>query len=61
MLDREYYQAWLDAGARSTEDRCRERKEQLLATHEPEPISPDLDRALTEIVAAAKKDLTRGG
>jgi trimethylamine--corrinoid protein Co-methyltransferase len=57
LLDRRYYQAWLDAGAPDTESRCRERKHEILRTHAPEPISPELDRALGEIVEAAKRDL----
>jgi trimethylamine--corrinoid protein Co-methyltransferase len=55
LLDRQYYQGWLDGGALSTEDRCRERKEKILKTHQPEPSSPELARALDEIVAAAKR------
>ncbi len=53
LLDREYCDTWRDAGAMSTEERCRQRKEEILATHEPEPFSADLERALDEIVAAA--------
>lgn len=59
ILDREYYQTWLDNGAASTEDRCRQRKEEILAKHQPEPIVDDLDRALDEIVLAAQSELSR--
>jgi trimethylamine--corrinoid protein Co-methyltransferase len=59
LLDREYYDAWLDEGALSTEERCRQRKEEILATHEPEPIPEDLSRALDEVVDAAKRHLLR--
>ncbi|HUU27982.1 MAG TPA: trimethylamine methyltransferase family protein [archaeon] len=57
LLDREYYQAWLDNGAVSLEERCRERKEEIITSHEPEPVQPDLDRALDEIVSSAKREL----
>jgi len=57
LLDRQYYQAWLDAGARGTEERCRLRKEEILRTHKPAPLPADLDRAIGRIVAAAKKEL----
>ncbi len=57
VLDRDYYEAWRDAGAPSTEQRCRARREELLATHEPEPLPEDLDRALTEIITAAEQEL----
>jgi trimethylamine--corrinoid protein Co-methyltransferase len=57
ILNREYYQAWHDAGAVSAEERCRERKRQILKTHRPEPVSPDVDRELDRIVAAARRHL----
>ena len=57
LLDREYYDTWLEQGATSMEERCRQRKEEVLGHHEPEPISEDLERALDEIVTAAKRDL----
>lgn len=59
LLDRDYYQAWLDAGATSMQERCRARKEEILRTHTPEPVSPELDRALDEIVTAARQELNR--
>lgn len=57
LLDRSFYQAWLETGARSMEDRCREQKEHLLKTHTVEPVSKDLDKTLDQIVRAARKDL----
>jgi len=58
LLDREYYQAWLDAGATGMEDRCKAETQRILAEHTPEPITEDLDRALDEIVAKARNALT---
>jgi trimethylamine---corrinoid protein Co-methyltransferase len=57
ILDRQYYQAWLDDGARDTASRCRARKEALLAEHQCEPLAPDLARALDAIAAAARRHL----
>jgi trimethylamine--corrinoid protein Co-methyltransferase len=57
LLDRSFYSAWREAGALSTEDRCRQRKQDLLRTHQPEPLSAELAQAVDEIVAAAKKHL----
>jgi len=57
LLDREYYQAWLDAGAQSTEDRCRAETRRILAEHEAEPMPPDLEKAVTGILASAKQEL----
>jgi trimethylamine--corrinoid protein Co-methyltransferase len=56
LLDREYYQGWVDKGKLSTEERCRQRKEEILRTHQPEPIPADLAAALDEIVIAAKRE-----
>ena len=57
VLDRQFYQAWADAGATDTEQRCIRRRKDLLITHEVEPVSADLDAALTEICDAARRDL----
>jgi trimethylamine--corrinoid protein Co-methyltransferase len=57
LLDRDYYQAWLDKGRLSMEDRCRERKRHILSTHTPEPISDELAKALDGIVQAAQLEL----
>jgi len=58
LLDREYYQAWLDRGAVSMEERCRQRKQEILRTHKPEPLPVDVKSAIDEIVAAARSELS---
>ncbi len=57
LLDREFYQAWKDAGAAASEERCRRRKEDILANHRPEPLPSDLDRAISAVVDAARRHL----
>jgi trimethylamine--corrinoid protein Co-methyltransferase len=57
ILDRQFYQAWKDGGSQSMEERCRERKEQILRDHRPEPIAPEVDRAIKEIVESARHEL----
>jgi trimethylamine--corrinoid protein Co-methyltransferase len=57
VLDRQFYQAWADAGATDTEQRCTQRVQTLLAEHEVEPVSPELDAELAGIVAAAHREL----
>lgn len=57
LLDREYYNAWLTAGADSMEDRCGRRKEEIISNHTAVPVSDELDRALREIVDSAKRHL----
>lgn len=60
LLDRQYYQAWLDSGAVGMEERCRQRKEEILRTHVPEPLPSDLERKVNEIVDAARRDAAGG-
>lgn len=57
LLDRDYYQAWADAGAASTEERCRRRREEILALHYPDPLPDDVDREVETIVEAARREL----
>jgi len=57
LLDRRFYQAWLEAGASDTEQRCRLRRDEILSTHTVEPVSRELEKALDEIIAAADREL----
>ena len=59
LLDREFYQAWHDAGAMTTERRVRRQVEEILAAHEVEPVSKELDKALNDIAAAARRELLK--
>ncbi|MGE5532219.1 MAG: trimethylamine methyltransferase family protein [Bacteroidota bacterium] len=60
VLDREYYQAWRDSGASSTEERVVAKRKELLATHEVEPVSEELEKALRGITAGARRELCGG-
>ncbi len=57
LLDRRYYQAWLESGADDLERRCAERRV-ALAGHRAEPLAADQERAVAEVVAAARRELT---
>jgi trimethylamine---corrinoid protein Co-methyltransferase len=57
LLDRAYYQPWLDSGASDMALRCRAKVEHILATHEAEPVPTDTDRAMRQVVEAAKRGL----
>lgn len=57
LLDRQYYQHWLDAGGQSMEERCRQQKETLLRTHQPQQMAADIACEIDSIVARAKCDL----
>ncbi len=54
LLDRRYYDQWVQSGAPSMEERCRARKERLLRTHTPEPLPNDLRRELQALADAAR-------
>ena len=56
LLDRDYYQAWLESGAASMKERCSQRRKQILDRYEPEPVAPQLEQALDELVEAARRE-----
>ncbi|MFX0069478.1 MAG: trimethylamine methyltransferase family protein [Candidatus Hermodarchaeota archaeon] len=57
LLDRNYYKKWKENGARSMEHRCCDRKNEILASHEPEPLEADIENELKKIVEKSKKNL----
>jgi len=57
LLDRDFYQAWLDGNAEDMQKRCRARKEEILAGHRSPPVPAELEKALDEIVSAARREL----
>ncbi len=57
LLDRQYYQGWLEQGALSLEERCRHRKAELLATSDVPPLADDTEQALEEVLTAARREL----
>jgi len=59
LLDRRYFQAWMEDGAVSMEARCRCRTEEILALPPPAPLAPEIDREFTAILAAARRELVK--
>lgn len=57
LLDREYYSTWKDNGAKGMEERCRVRKEEILANHQVDPLPQEIARECEQIVNAARKEL----
>ncbi len=49
LFDRNNYDNWLAAGAKTLRQRARERVEQILADHRPEPLPPDVQQRIDEI------------
>jgi len=58
LLDRQFYDAWMQAGASTMAQRCRQEKERLLVEHEVEPLPDDIQKEFQRIIAAARKHLT---
>ena len=56
LCDRQYYQRWLDDGATNAQARAKARKDEILRTSHPAPLPPDIDRAFTDIVSAARRE-----
>jgi len=59
LLDRGNYDTWLKADSTDMEERCRNRKEDLLAKHEPTPLDDDIKNDLKKIITDAKRNLSK--
>ena len=53
LLDRNYWEAWLQGTDKDMMARCRLMKERLLAEHEPEPLADDTLREVDKLLAEA--------
>ncbi len=50
LFDRNHFEGWSAAGARSLAERARERVQQALATHQPAPLPPETRRKIRDIL-----------
>jgi len=50
IADRERRERWRERGGQATEERARARVEEILRTHEPDPVPADVRRALRAIM-----------
>ncbi len=57
LLDRRDYKAWREKGTKTMEQRCRERKDEIIANYKPMQLPNDIARELDEIVRTAKQNL----
>ncbi len=57
LLDREYYEAWRSVGAATTEQRCRQFRDDVLASHRPVPLDGAISAAIEDVLAAAHREL----
>jgi len=59
LLDRNNYDNWLKADSTGMEERCRKRKKELLANHEPTPLDNDVKSDLEKLIDDAKRKLSK--
>jgi trimethylamine--corrinoid protein Co-methyltransferase len=57
LLDRQFYQSWMDNGATDMAQRIEAGKRSLSQQGELPPLDKGLDRELTRIVSAARREL----
>lgn len=50
IISRESIEAWQEKGSTTAEQRAKEEVTRILATHEPEPLDPDIDKELLGII-----------
>jgi trimethylamine--corrinoid protein Co-methyltransferase len=53
LFERRNYDGWKKAGGKTLRQRAQEKALAILAEHKPEPLPPDVQNALHEIVAQA--------
>lgn len=57
LLDRQYYEAWMQSPRHTTAERCRERVDEIVRTHTPAPLDEATSREVDRIVSAARREL----
>jgi trimethylamine--corrinoid protein Co-methyltransferase len=57
LFGTESWDAWIEAGRPEPKDRARQRVRDILATHEPEPLTDDVDAELRAIVARREREI----
>ncbi len=57
LLDRQFWQGWLDSGAHDMMGRCNVRKNEILQKHIVEPLDPVIDREVEGILQSARRHL----
>jgi trimethylamine--corrinoid protein Co-methyltransferase len=54
LFDRDSFDGWKAAGGKTLRQGAKERIEEILASHEPEPLAPDIQKRLDEIIDGAQ-------
>lgn len=56
LLDRQFWQSWVEDGRRDTLARARERLAQLEASYTPKPLADDAEREVRRLLERARRD-----
>ncbi|MBN1660301.1 MAG: trimethylamine methyltransferase family protein [Anaerolineae bacterium] len=59
LADKGTYSQWVDRGATTMEERAAKQVTKILDTHEPEPLPPDVQRDLRQIVEREQERIAR--
>jgi len=59
LWTRQPYDTWAAEGGKDFEQRAIERVSQLLATHQPPPMEPNLQAEIDRIVSTARRELVK--
>jgi trimethylamine--corrinoid protein Co-methyltransferase len=60
LVDRDTYSGWDAAGGSTLAERSRAKTQELLETHRPEPLAPETEKAIDEIVRRAQTSVKTG-
>ena len=60
LLDRQFWEAWIESGAEDMMSRCIERKDEILEKHSVEPLSRETEKDVEKILQSARRNLSSG-
>jgi trimethylamine--corrinoid protein Co-methyltransferase len=58
LLDRQFWQAWRDDNAKDMMQRCIEKKNKLLESHTPVPLSKETEKDIDDVLKHARRELS---
>ena len=57
LASKDSWSGWERAGSKDILQRARDRAEEIIETHRPTPLEPEVERELEQIVLQARKEL----
>ena len=56
LFERANYDQWLAEGGKTLGERAADRVEEILSTHQPDPLPPDIVQAIDAIIQRAERE-----